>query len=175
MSDWLAELNAKRIYNYKRENDEAILSGTLAQFKQLTGVDVKGEHGEVIDLGKGETARYAGFEPIKLGQSGSVVFEKNGRKAYMQRDADGNISYISATKMHYLKTGKIENQYSDDFQEVITKQVQAEIRNSQAEQADKTLQNAIKHLGDGEYVSDGKNFIQADKYEEDIKSAKQKG
>lgn len=180
MSDWLADLNADRVFNYRFE-DGSVVSGTLKELNDMYQFGVNGttlltgEPGEGFVTFDGRCAEYAGFEPVKLGQRSSVMYEKNGRKAYMQRDSNGNISYVSATKMHYLKTGKIENQYSSDYQAVIEKQVQAEVYNSQKQQADKSIHEAIKHLADGEYVSDGVNFIDADKYKEDIKSAQQKG
>ena len=170
---WLDDLSKERVFIYRFEDGETI-KGTQAQLNDFVGHELKFDPGEEFEVDN-RKASYAGFDPIKLSQRSSVCFEKNGRKAYANRDSDGNMTYISETKMNYLKTGKIENSYTDAYQEQVTKGIQAEIRESKRQQEDKTLQDAVRHLGDGEYVSDGKNFIRADQYEETIKSAKQKG
>lgn len=52
----------------------------------------------------GEPAEYAGFVPTKLGMTGKVLFEQNGRYGYEIRRPDGTIARISKTKYDYLES-----------------------------------------------------------------------
>lgn len=167
---WLKDLNDNAVYRFKFE-DETIIHGTLKQLSDLSGVSVKGNPGEVITV-EGLKASYAGFEPHKIGQKSEIVYEKNGRKAVAIRDRDGSMRYISETKRHYQKTGKVEQQFSKAMQVEIEKGVQKELQAAQFKKKEKAydpMGEAIKKLADGEYVSDGKNFIRADEHEEQVK------
>ena len=175
MSDWLKDLNDNTNYKYQFEDGSVVL-GNIKQLSDLTGVPVKGNPGEVIEV-DGLKATYAGFEPRKLGQKNEVFYEKNGRKAVAIRDRDGSMRYVSETKRHYQKTGEVKQQFTKDMQEQIEKSVQRELQAAQYVKKSKPydpMAEAIKKLGDGEYVSDGKSFIRADEYEEQVKSAKPK-
>ena len=168
---WLEELNADRKFNYRFE-DGTVVRGTLKELSALVGNTVLGEPEETISV-DGETAVYAGFDAIPVRQRAIIEFEKNGRKAIAIKEADGTTRYVSKTKMNYQKTGRIENKYTDDYQEILDKQIQNELMANKykAKQHD-PMKEAIKNLADGEYVSDGKNFYRADGYEEQVKSAK---
>lgn len=116
----------------------------------------------------GKPTQYNGFEPIKVGQTHHVEYEQNGRKAVRTRDKDGNVSHISKTRLHYKKTGRIENQYTPAYQAHLEKTNQEQLlrtehsrRKGSAKSASarQTLDEQIGSLPDGEYVSDGSDFI----------------
>jgi hypothetical protein len=171
---WLEDDFNNTVFNYKAE-DGTKISGTVKHLSELTGAEVKGQPGEVIVL-DGMEASYAGFEPSKIAIKTAVVFEKNGRKAVAMRDRDGKMSYVSQTKINYQRTGKVESVYTKDYEEIIEKNVQKELQQAQFTKKNQPdpLKEMLKNLGDGEYVSDGVNFMRADGYEEQVKSAKPK-
>ena len=173
--NWFQEAANNTNFKYVFEDGSSIL-GTLTQLSGLAGQTIKGLPGEAIEI-DGLKATYAGFEPIKIGQKSEVFYEKNGRKAVAIRDRDGTMKYISETKRHYKKTGEVKQQFSRALETEIEKSVQRELQAAQFTKKTKPydpMAEAIKKLGDGEYVSDGKSFIRADEYEEEIKSAKPK-
>lgn len=171
---WIDDMNASTIFNYKME-DGTVVSGTTKQLSELTGTVVHGDPGETISI-EGLTASYAGFEPNKIAIRTAVEFEKNGRKALAIREKDGSMRYVSKTRAEYQKTGKVESKYSDAYQAEIDKGVQKELQAAQFKKKTQPdpLKEMLKQLGDGEYVSDGVNFMRADGYEEQVKSAKPK-
>jgi hypothetical protein len=115
----------------------------------------------------GGVTSYGGFEPVKIGQTHNVEYEQNGRKAIRTRGKNGEIQHVSKTKMHYMKTGRIENQYTKAYQEKMQKEAAEAERKAKAMEAsqaerrkhqDQVIKEQIKNMPDGEYVSDGINF-----------------
>lgn len=163
---WLEELSKERVFNYKLE-DGSTIRGTTQELSKLFSREFIGEPGEVITTDENMVLKYAGFEPIVLGQKGIVEFEKNGRKAVMIRNPDGSVDYHSKTKMHYVKTGKAEQQFSDDYQKEIDRQLQQQmLREKHTPKQKDPLREMIKALPEGEYLSDGKSFTPVENYEE---------
>lgn len=110
-----------------------------------------------------------GFLPQEVRQTSIVEYDQNGRKAVRIRDKNGTIRHISKSKLHYIKTGKIENQYTDKFKAHITKTNQEQLLATEASRRraavtqvdpDTILKEKIGQLPDGEYASDGKEFFQ---------------
>jgi len=66
-----------------------------------------------------KTAAYSGFEPDEINMVGKVSFDQNGRKAYRISDGKGKVTYISQTKYKYMQTGKIEPQYTKEYESQI--------------------------------------------------------
>lgn len=172
-NDWLEQIRQERIYNFEFE-DGSVVQGTLKKLSELAGVQVEGEHGEELNI-DGRVAKYRNFEPIKLHQKNEITYEKNGLRAVMRRDADGNVKYISETQLHYERTGKIEVQYTKEFQAQAEKNLQYQMQKERAIKKDPNYRDPIldmvKNLPDGEFVGDGQNFVPASEYKEDIKSA----
>lgn len=136
------------------------------QIKSKKDSDYMRDHAP--DCGQcGASTEYAGFEPVKLGQTHNVEYEQNGRKAIRTRGKDGSIQHISKTKLHYMKTGRIENQYTKAYQDRIQKEAAEAQRKAKAMEAtqaerrkyqDQIIKEQIKNMPDGEYISDGLNF-----------------
>lgn len=170
MSDWLESIRQERVYNYELE-DGSTIQGTLKTLSDMAGIPVQGEHGEELKI-DGMVAKYRSFEPIKLHQRNEITYEKNGLKAIMKRDADGNVRYVSETQAHYERTGKIEVQYTKAYQEQAEKNLQTQMRREKAQKKDPNYRDPIlemvKNLPDGEFVGDGANFIPASEYKEEI-------
>ena len=68
-----------------------------------------------------ERTVYVGFHNVAASKGGlpnkpppPITFEQNGRKAVKM----GN-TYLSKTKLDYMETGKVENQYTAAYQEKI--------------------------------------------------------
>jgi hypothetical protein len=163
--NWLEELSKERVFNY-RSTDGSVISGTVSDLSKIFSCEVIGEPGEIINHNDDQYS-YAGFDPIKIQQKGVVEFEKNGRKAIMVRNTDGSVDYHSKTKMHYAKTGKIEQQFSDDYQAHLDKQFQNQLLAEKYKPKQKDpLKEMIKNLPEGEYLSDGKSFTPVRDYEE---------
>lgn len=169
-NSWLDDIRNERVYNYAFE-DGSVISGTLKKLSELAGFDVQGEHGEelVIDERK---ASYQSFNPVKIHQKSEVTYEKNGLRAVMKRDGDGNITYVSETQRHYERTGKVEVQYNNAYQAQAEKNLQHQML---AEKAIKKkpgykdpILEMVKHLQDGEYVGDGNTFVPASEYKEEV-------
>jgi hypothetical protein len=172
--NWLEDMAANTVYKFKAE-DGTIATGTSKQLSELCGKKIEGEPGESFELDE-VVYSYAGFEPNKVNTRTAVEFEKNGRKAVAIRDRDGKTSYVSKTKINYQRTGKVESVYTKDYEEIIEKNVQKELQQAQFVKKNQPdpMKEMLKNLSDGEYVSDGVNFMRADGYEEQVKSAKPK-
>lgn len=69
----------------------------------------------------GSPAKYAGFEPMELHLRTKVAFEHNGRKGYAISDGKGSVTYRSATRDHYEKTGDISPKYTPEYREALKK------------------------------------------------------
>jgi hypothetical protein len=168
---WLDDIRQERFYNYELE-DGSVIQGTLKKLSELSGVDVQGDHGEKLTI-DGHTATYKSFEPIKIQQRNEITYEKNGLKAVMKRDADGNMTYVSQTQIHYQQTGKIEVQYTKEFQRQAEKNLQFQMQKENAMKKKPGYRDPIldmvKNLPDGEFVGDGQNFVPAEDYVEEIK------
>ncbi|NDD05335.1 MAG: hypothetical protein EB078_10545 [Proteobacteria bacterium] len=108
----------------------------------------------------GQTGQYAGFKPIQVKQTTEIEFDQNGRKAVAIKNKDGSTTYISKTKLHYMKTGRIENQYTRSYQEHLQKTQQDEMLRTEHSRKRANV-SPLKNLPDGEYVSDGVNFYRA--------------
>lgn len=115
-----------------------------------------------------EKAKYAGFEPLRLGITTQVEYEQNGRKAMAIRDKDGNMSYVSKTRLNYQKTGRIENQYSEGYKRKLQDEKQEQLLKSEASKgnakvseasAQSHMEEMVKSLPDGEYYSDGEEIV----------------
>lgn len=108
------------VYKYRFKDNEEVVSGKPKEFLENFGVDIKGEPGEVLML-NGREANYAGFEPQKTKLVTATEFEKNGRIGMRIVEKDGNVRYVSKTRMHYQKTGKVKHAYSKGFEEHLVK------------------------------------------------------
>lgn len=155
----MAELEYTFIYKCKGEH--------ITHIKSKDGSDNMREK-EVLCDECGEGTSYAGFEPQKTGLTTKVEYEKNGRKAIAIRDKDGNMSYVSKTRLHYNKTGRIENQYSEGRKrQIVDRQVEDTLRsnynkskaNVTQASAQKHMEEMVKNLPDGEYLSDGSEVV----------------
>lgn len=111
------------------------------------------------------TGVYSGFEPDVVEQVTVIEYEQNGRKAVKVRNKDGSTRYVSKSKLNYLKTGRIENQYTKEYQDHLIKTKQTELLRSGVGKgkgkARKANEAMMKNLPDGEYVSDGTNVMPA--------------
>ena len=164
---WLNDVDRIRIYNFALP-DGNVARGTLKQLSELAGKEVLGEPGEVIAI-DGVEASYAGFEPVHIAQQNSVEFEKNGIKALRVRKSDGTIQYVSKTRMHYQNTGQIKSQMTAEYQEAAEKNVQKELQALKLQKGKPDpLKTAIKGMPDGEYITDGKKFMPAENYKEEV-------
>jgi hypothetical protein len=79
----------------------------------------------------GEIASYTGFIPIKLGMTGRVMYEQNGRLAYRITDSKGNVTHRSVAKEHYYETGNIKPAYSDAYADHLKKSGQERLLREQ--------------------------------------------
>lgn len=61
------------------------------------------------------TSEYRGARPMKMGGTAIVQFEKNGRIGYAVTTG-GKTTYVSKTKMNYLKTGKNQSGFSKEYE-----------------------------------------------------------
>lgn len=111
---WLAERQI--LYRY------VLPDGTVHHMK-LSAAE---EPPQVIEI-DGVEAQYAGFEPDELKQTSVVAYDQNGRLAYRIKDKDGKIRHVSKTKHHYMKTGRIENQYTSSYREHLEKTEQEQM------------------------------------------------
>lgn len=169
---WLDDLNATTVFKYSLEDGDT-LEGTLQELAHFFGTEPKGVPGEELVTVDGKKACYAGFEANKIRQKSYVEFEQHGRKAVCITDEKGKKSYISKTKLHYLKTGKVEGQYSNAFKEASRKnEQQAVIAESRRHSKGPTMKDLLKGLPDGEYMSNGRTFMNAKGFSDQIKDAK---
>jgi len=119
---WLDDLNAERIYNYRKVGDpESTCSATLAAFQEEFGPDIKGEPGEKIYI-DGVEYEYAGFEPVKFTIGTQIAFEQNGRKAYRFGK-----ECISASKLQFMKTGQAGSVLSNGYQKHLDRKYNEQI------------------------------------------------
>jgi hypothetical protein len=156
---WINERTIQ--YQYK------FTDGEIRLFELLAG-SVPPEKMEDVD---GSVGTYIGFLPDKINQQHGVEYDQNGRKAMRIRNKDGSITHISKTKLHYMKTGRIENQYTKAFQEKLQKEQQEQLLRSEQGRGRGSVQpaSARRHdleaklgaLPDGEYVSDGASVMPA--------------
>lgn len=110
-------------------------------------------------------ALYSGFIPQKLGITTQVEYEQNGRKAMAIRGKDGEMSYVSKTRLNYQKTGRIENQYTDSYKNKLQEEQQYQMLKSDTAKgkgkatAQNHMEDMVKNLPDGEYLSDGEGIV----------------
>lgn len=119
--EWLKALDRETVFKYESENGDT-LSGTLEEL----GCDLKGGPGETVQVGE-NTYTYAGFEPRKLSIENRVEYDQNGRKAIQITRKNGERQYISQSKLHYMKTGRIQNQYTKEFEAHLVKTSQEQL------------------------------------------------
>lgn len=105
----------------------------------------------------GLLAEYKGFDPVKLGQTTIIEYEKNGIKA-LEIKTPARTTHISKTKYDYVRTGKVQYQYSRAYTEHLQK-TDAERLHVDTNQR-RAVATAIKDLPQGEFVSDGVNVKQ---------------
>jgi hypothetical protein len=111
---------------------------------------------------------YAGFEPEEIRQTNIVEYDQHGRKAVRIKDKNGKVTHMSKTKLNYIKTGRVENKYTKSYEEQLMKQkmdfmLRGEARKSKGTISKAPLEDMVKNLPDGEYVSDGTNVMAAPK------------
>jgi len=156
---WLSE--RKCHYEYKcPDGHTTIQTATVADEEEMRHDTACAECGK--------SAQYAGSEiddGDKLRQVSKVTYEQNGRKAIRIRGKNGEIQHISATKAHYMKTGRIEPQYTKEFQEKLVKEKAEQMLATEHNQRRATSTTAkfkemLKDMPDGEYTSDGQNVKQ---------------
>ena len=98
---WLEDSAKKIVYNYVRA-DEVLISGTLDELIEKTGLNLKAEYKETFNY-LGDTYTYCGFEPRENNIMTKIVFEQNGRKAIKVQHTDGKCHVRSMTKENLLK------------------------------------------------------------------------
>ena len=145
---WLGERTLE--HEYARPDGEIIVLQLKAEE----------DRPESITCDDGAEARFKQTRKFELNQTNIVEYDKNGRKAFRIKDGKGNIRYVSKTKMHYMKTGRIENQYTKEFKEHLEKQneevmLHTETNKKRAKVMPLQVKAAISDLPDGTYLSDG--------------------
>lgn len=70
-------------------------------------------------------APYVGFVSDEVNVQSRVTYDQNGRKAIKVDDGRGNITYMSATKEKYLRTGIIDHQYTDAYKDKLERDKEA--------------------------------------------------
>lgn len=126
---------------------------------------------ETLMFNDGAVGSYAGFEPDEVRQTNIIEYDQHGRKAVRIKDKDGKVTHMSKTKLNYIKTGRVENKYTKDYEAYLIKQKQAHMLRGEARKSRGTvtrapLEDLVKSLPDGEYVSDGVNVVAAPKTKE---------
>lgn len=115
----------------------------------------------------GKEAFYSGFDADIVKQTNIVSYDKNGILALRVRRPDGTLQHISKEKLHYMKTGRIEHQYTKAYREHLAKAKQDDLL--KADQAKgkgkasiaskKEIEQKLKNMPDGEYLSNGTDII----------------
>lgn len=62
-------------------------------------------------------AEYQGFVPLKMGITGKISYDQNGRKAFRIHHQDGTVRHVSESKMRYLETGDLTPSYTKAYEE----------------------------------------------------------
>lgn len=109
-----------------------------------------------------DLGQYDGFEKEIVEQTNVVEYDQHGRKAVRIKDKDGNIRHQSLSKLHWAKTGRIENKYTPAYEEHLRKTQQEQLLRTEhnkkrARTSTPTAAELLKDLPDGEYISDGKS------------------
>jgi len=161
--DWRKEardfLNGEEVIHYRyRMEDESI--------RHLERKLKEGDAPEEYTFSDGAKGTYAGFEPRISKQTTMIEYDQNGRKAMRIQNKDGTVQHLSQTKINYMKTGRIENQYTKEYKNHLIKTQQEQLlrteynrRRGKVSRA--SLDDVIKNMPDGEYVSDGTNVMAA--------------
>jgi hypothetical protein len=102
---WLEDLDYEHEY---RCPDEHISVLTLTPSMEVPG--------EVECAYCGQVAKYLGFRPQQMGGQLVVKFEKNGRIGYATTTG-GKTTYMSETKLNYLKTGTNKSSFSKEYEQ----------------------------------------------------------
>lgn len=149
---WLADREI--LYRYKMKD------GSIRHVKMSAADDAPKSH----TFDDGAVGKYNGFEPEEIKQTHNVEYDQNGRKAMRTRDKNGNITNISQTKLHYMKTGRVEHQYTDEYKQHLmktnqTQLLQTEHSRKRAKVTQKSFAEIVKDMPDGEYLSDGTNAV----------------
>lgn len=105
---WLEELEYD--YEFVCKEGHVTLQKHLAKNQDLIPREIDCEC-ETCNL----KAEYVGSRPMKMGGTAIVQFEKNGRIGYAVTTG-GKTSYVSKTKMNYLKTGKNQSGFSKEYE-----------------------------------------------------------
>ena len=145
---WLSEYDI--VYQY-RCLDQHLTEVTLATKEEpSSSVQCPQCQGQAV---------YLGFKPNKIKQMAKIEYEKNGRKAVEIVHPDGTKTYLAKTKEVYMKTGRVEPQYSKEYAEHLRREGQEEmLRSAAAEKNRPPAKVSLADLPDGEYLSDGTNF-----------------
>lgn len=151
---WIADREIK--YRYRMPDE------TLRLLILKADQDAPQEH----TFEDGQVGVYCGFEPDVVQQTNIVEFDKNGRKAVRIRNPDGTVRHVSKTKLNYMKTGRIENEYTKEYREHLEKTKQEQLLRTEhntrrAKVSTARPEDVLKNLPDGEYVSDGKTVVPA--------------
>lgn len=159
--DWLADLEYK--FKFRCE------LGHITHVVSKEDVDVIRER-EVPCEHCNRSTTYIGFEPQKIRQTAQVEYEQNGRKAVAIRNKDGEMQYVSQTKLHYQKTGQVENQYTKGYREHLEKTKQHELlrtehlrkkrgKASTLTDGQHAIENMVKDMPDGEYLASADGVV----------------
>lgn len=92
------------------------------------------------------SVEYIGFEPIKMNITEIVHYERNGRLAVRVTDKKGKVSHVSKSKLHYKKTGRIENQYSESYRQHLMKTDQQALMTTETNIRRAKAQPLSKHV-----------------------------
>jgi len=149
------------VYLYKLENGET----------RKLALPVSFSPEETCLFEDGLEGKYVGFEPEVVKQTNVVEYDKHGRKALRIKDKNGNLTHISKSKYNYMKTGKVVPQHTKAYQEHLIKTNQHEFLKSEVEtrQRKQTVAAAtfqeteasekVGQLPDGEYLTNGRDFV----------------
>lgn len=148
---WLDERDI--FYRYKRPD------GTIVHLK----LSSKEESPAQFMCEDGVVAEYDGFEADQVKQTTITTYDKNGRLAVEIRGKNGEKQYVSKTKYNYMKTGRIENQYTPEFKERLQKSQQEQMLRSDVGPGKgkvsavkrREREKAFRDMPDGEYLSNG--------------------
>lgn len=151
---WLDERTIK--YRYKMED------GSIKHLELPVSEEAPKTRLFEHAIGRFATGTYDGFEPEVVEQINVVEFDKNGRKAVRITDKNGKVRYQSKSKLHWAKTGRIENKYTREYEEHLAKTKQEQLLRTEHSRKRATVSKAsandvLKNLPDGEYISDGTN------------------
>lgn len=145
---WLEDSAKKIVYKYKRA-DDVVISGTLEELAEQTGLNLKAEYKESFEY-LGDTYTYNGFVPREHSIMTKIVFEKNGRKAVRIQHTNGKSHVRSMSKENFLNfkgVKKTEKKYDSKGNDTGKRRIEVEsvLTKGAKEAAAKTTENVVQN------------------------------